>query len=291
MIRSLAALSFLLLAGAQAPDPPPPGAAASGPSDQEIVVRARTEEEVERFVQALTQSHGGRQLARWNNHICAKVLGLEPGQAAFIAGRIGEVARGLRIPVAPGRCRGNIVIVVAGNADEFTRILVQRHPRLFRGLHDNLASRSEIARLLEPRPIRWFAASATGNEAGRPIADGVNRVYSFSRLRSSTRENATLSFIIVDAAGLHDIIWSQLADYLALVALATPAMDADYDESTVLSIFRMRDRGGRGPAHLTGRDRAFLRALYTTQAATSAQRQRLAIRARLRRSETEMVDD
>lgn len=241
-------------------------------------------------MEALTQSRAGRQLARWNDRICPRVLGFDAAHAAYLVGRIGTIARGLRIPVASGRCPGNVVIVVTGDADEFTRVLVHRYPRLFRSRRDNLASRAEIAQLLRPRPVRWMAASATGNADGRPILEGINRD-SFSRLRAATRENATLSFIIVDAGKLQSITWSQLADYLSVVALGRPAMDAEYDDGTVLSIFRIRDRGGRGPRRLTARDRALLRALYATNAAQSAAAQRAAIRSQVARDDTPVQED
>lgn len=276
MIRGIAALSLLLLAGAAPPEPAP-----SGDPGQEIVVRARTDGEVDRFVQALTQNARGRQIARWNDPICPRVIGLDPSHASFVVARIGAVARQFRITVARGRCHGNIVVVVAGDADDFTAALVRRYPRLFRGARDNLATRDEIARLLRPRPVRWFAASATGNADGAPIIEGINRPRSMSRLTETTVENATLAFIIVDANKLQGLIWRQLAEYLALVALARPAMDAPYDAATLLSIFQMRDAGGQGPRQLTSWDRNLLRGLYLTNGAISAARQRASIAAQM----------
>jgi uncharacterized membrane protein YcaP (DUF421 family) len=56
------------------------------------------------------------------------------------------------------------------------------------------------------------------------------------REAASTRQDATHSFIIVEANGPQDIIRSRLADYLSLVALARPAMNAAYDDATIMSI-------------------------------------------------------
>jgi hypothetical protein len=256
--------------------PPPPYDA-----HPDIIVEGRTEAAVDRFVEALTQSERGRQIARWNDRICPKVLGLHPAQASYITARIGALGRELGIPVASGRCAGNIIIVMSDDADNFTRVLVKRYPRLFADRQDGMASPGEIEQLLRPRPVRWIAASSTGNAYGPPITDGTNRIYSASRLRETTRENARLSFVIVDAARLQAITWSQLADYLTLVTLARPAMDANYGNSTVLSIFQIRDRGGQGPKRLTRDDRELLRGLYSTNAATSAEAQRMSIRRRI----------
>ena len=279
MIRMLAALSLFLLAGA-----PPEPAPAPGDPGQEVVVRARTDDEVDRFVRALTENVRGRQIARWNDPICPRVIGLDAAHASFVINRIGAVARELGIRVANGRCHGNIVIVFAGDADDFTAALVRRYPRLFRGPRDNLATPGEIARLLEPRPVRWFAASATGNAEGAPIIDGINRPSVGSRLTEPTVGNATLAFIIVDSGKLQGLVWRQLADYLALVALARPALDATYDMATLLSLFQLRNAGRQGPRQLTSWDRSLLRGLYTTNGATSAARQRASIATQIEHS-------
>ncbi|MEA3029197.1 MAG: hypothetical protein QOG13_522 [Sphingomonadales bacterium] len=271
---ALTSLAALLLAAAQPPQP-------AAPEEADIVVRAQTEAEIDRFVAALTQARGAEQIARWNGRICPNVLGLEPGQASYVRERIAQAARAVRIQIGPPRCPANIVIVVTADPDGFTRAVLRRHPRLFRDRNDAFASRAEIAELLAPRPVRWIAASSPGNAYGAPMIDGVNRVYQGSRLTLATRENARFSFIVVDAGKLDRIIWSQLGDYLALVALARPAMDADYDAATILSAFHLRDRGEQGPRRLTAQDRALLRGLYTTSPAVSASAQRGAIRRRM----------
>jgi hypothetical protein len=274
MLGRFAALPLLLLAAAQTPEPDPG-------SQQEIVVRAQTDEEIDRFVETLTQTRGAEQIARWNGQICPRVLGLEPGQAAYVVTRISAIARDLRIQVGGRGCPGNIIIVVTADPEGFTRGVLQRHPRLFRDRNDPFASTAEIAQLLAPRPIRWIAASTPGNAYGAPMIDGINRFYRGSRLELATRENARFSFIVVDANRLQDIVWSQLADYLALVSLARPAMEADYDSATVLSAFALRDRGEQGPRRMTSQDRALLRALYASSPAVSASVQRRAIRRRM----------
>ncbi len=261
---------------------PPPTTEAPVEPGQNVVVEGRTSESVDRFVAALTETRGNRQLSRWNDAICPRVLGIEPGQAAFVLRRLEGLARSLHIPVATRNCRGNVVIVVTGDADEFTSILVRRHPRLFRGPRGNLASPAEIAQLLVSRPVRWIAASDTGNAEGRPFYSGIVSVSGASRITRNSREDMAFSFIIVDAAQLRGLRWGQLADYLSLVALARPVMSADYDANTILSLFRRRDAGEPPPTGLTRQDRAFLRALYTTNAALTARQQRAAIRDRLR---------
>lgn len=262
---------------------PPPGEVTEGVAS-EIVVEGRTEEAVERFVEALTQNERGKQIARWNSRICPRILGLVPGQASYISARIAAVARSLKIPVSSDNCRGNIIIVVSEDADNFTRILIRRYPRLFGDPRDSLASRAEIALLLQPRPVRWIAASTTVNADGTPIFDGQPRNWSASRLTMPTRENARFSFIIVDGKQLDHIILSQLADYLTMVTLARPTLDASYDASTIMSLFRIRDEGGQAPKRLTPMDLRLLKALYATNPATTAPAQRSTIRRDIKRN-------
>ncbi|HEY5710955.1 MAG TPA: hypothetical protein VIT38_03580 [Allosphingosinicella sp.] len=250
---------------------------------QTITVQGRTEQAVERFVRSVTQVDRGRQLSRWNGHVCPKVLGLDPGHAAFIVNRINATARRHGIPVARGNCPGNIIIVVTAEADEFATLLAQRYPRLFGDPDAGMASPGEIARLVRPRPVRWLTGARTGNSEGRQRYDGATRIYSASRLTLSTRENAGISFAIVDAGRLERISWGQLADYLSLATLARPSMDADYDAATVLSIFAMRERGETGPPGLTAQDDQLLEALYATDAAVQAERQREQIETQIQR--------
>ena len=277
MLRSVAALSLGLVLGAA----PAVAQPAPTPAEPEIVVRAQTEAEVARFIAALTETVPGHQIARWNDHICPKVLGLDQAHSAFVAGRIAAVARDFRIPVAPGRCRGNIVVVVTVDPDGFVEAIIRNHPRLFRGPNGNFASPRELAELRAARPVRWIAASRTGNAEGRPLLDGHYLVSSASRITGASREDARFSFIIVDARQLTELSWGQLADYLAMVALARPAMEAEFDTATILSVFRLRDQGARGPSRLTRRDRAFLTALYRSDPSVSANRQRGSIRERM----------
>jgi hypothetical protein len=258
--------------------PAPP--AADGQPD--IIVEGRTAEAVERFVGELTQTERGKQIARWNGRICPKVLGVSAPQASYVVNRIVAVARSVNISVGSGNCRGNIIIVLTDDADNFARILVKKYPRLFKDSQDSLATSAEIDRLIRPRPVRWIAASTTVGASGMPITE-QNRIYSASRLALSTRENARFSFVIVDGGRLEGIVWSQLTDYLAMVTLARPTMDSGYDAHTILSVFEMRDRGAKGPRRLTVQDRALLRGLYSTNPTVSAQAQRSSIRLQMDR--------
>lgn len=261
--------------------------AATQPTSDDIVVTGQKLEALDRYVEELTEVRPGGQLARWNDPVCPRAVGLELGHNAYLARRVADTARELRIPVARGNCRPNILIVVTDEADAFIHLLLKKHPRLFGAYGDGRPPASAVAALLAPRPVRWLNASRWGNGLGAPVIDArINPVFFSSRLKWSTRENATLTLIVVDAAKVNGLSWRALSAYLAMVALSRPPPDAEAPagSATVLSLFSDRDRGGRGPGDLTRWDRALLKSLYASQADRSASSQRREIGSRLKRS-------
>jgi hypothetical protein len=266
----LSTAGLIILVGvAQAQQPP----TLVPPPNPDVVISARTEQAVDRFVAALTHTERGRQIARWNNHVCPRVIGLSTTDAAFIERRIADVARSLDTPVARGRCAANIIVIATDDAHGFADNLVRRYPKLFRDPRFGRATRTETDALLQPRPVRWIAASRMGN----------SKYQAASRLTKTSVENAVLSLEIVDTQRLERITWRQLADYLALVAFARPPIDGDFGSDTILSIFAARDRGERGPPRLTDQDKRFLLALYRSKDAVDAETQRSSIRGQMKR--------
>jgi len=277
LIAAVALVSTLpLLAQVRSAGSAPPIAT----PEAEIVITARTEEALARFVEALTQTDADQQLARWNHHICPRVLGLDPSQETFIANRIRDVARRVKIPVAKGRCAANIVIIATADADRFTRLLVARYPGLFRDPRRGLAPRSDLAKLLVERPVRWIAASRSEKDP----------LYTASRLTVGAVENSELSMIIIDTNKLNHISWGQLSDYLSLVALSKPSMEAPYGKETVLSIFSERDIGRKGPPSMTDEDTRFLEAFYRSNDRVDADTQRTNIRVLMEKEPRSSID-
>lgn len=246
------------------------------PSKSDVIIEGRTQDAIATFVEQLTTVNRGHQISRWNTMACPKALGLNSEQARYLTARIRSRSREFGVPMAGQRCAANIVIVVTNDADEFTRQFLRRYPKLFQ---DTSGGISELAplrgELLQPRPIRWLNASRAGGAGG----GSLGQVYSASRLRESSQENAILSLAIVDARMMRGLKWRQVADYLTMVALANPRMDARFPLDTIMSIFQVRDAGGLLPTELTVNDRSLLRALYRTHGAVSAHRQRKQIQS------------
>ena len=282
MIRSIAllfaALSVVL-----------PAAAQDARRDKDdIVVRGQRDKEVETFVRSLTESRDGRQVARWNGRICPKVVGLWPERATMITDRIAAVAKLIDVSIrVPPKCEANTVVAFTSHADLFTAKMIDAVPALITDVdYYGLPRRKQLARYLAPRAVRWFSINATtlsdGQHAGAVDRNGAGMAVDAapnsmpaSRITALTRENTIATLIVVDESKLAGIKWSQLADYLAMVAFAQPAIDADFAGSdSVMAIFAARDSGVAGPAGLTARDEGFIKALYRAPANLSAAQQR-----------------
>ncbi|MDB5679548.1 hypothetical protein [Sphingomonas bacterium] len=282
MIRSLG-LSLATLALAV------PAAAQDASSQKDdIIVRGQRDKEVETFVRSLTETRDGRQVARWNGRICPKVVGLWPERAAMITDRIAAVAKLIDVSMqVPPKCEPNTIIAFTGQADLFTAKMIDSVPTLITDVeYYGLPRRKQVARYLAPRAVRWFSINATtmsdGQHAGAAGRNGAGLAIDASpnstpasRITARTRENTIATLIVIDESKLGGIKWLQLADYLAMVTFAQPAIDADFTGSdSVMAIFAARDAGGAGPAGLTAQDRGFLTGLYRSAANLSSSQQR-----------------
>lgn len=246
------------------------------------MVTAKARDAVAQFVQAMTQTERGKQIARWNNSVCARAIGTDVAHAAYVASRINYVARRIKLRAAGPKCRPNVVVIFSDDPTGFATEFVNRYPAMLGDPDNGVASVDKRNDFLRPRPVRWLAASQTKGPHGVPMADRLNPIYSASRLVRSTQEDSRFALILVDNAQLHDLTWGQVSAYLAIVALARPDMSAPFTDDTILSLFDQRSRGKTMSKDLTQDDMALLTALYATNAGSSAETQRANIRAALK---------
>ena len=257
-------------ARALAPLQSTPSASPSSSVPEDIIVEGRTANALDRFIKQLTQTRQGRQVARWNNHICLRILGLDNVHDQYITQRIINIAREVKINVSAGHCRPNILVIVTEDADRFIDLLIKRYPTLFQNTKSGVAFlRRQKEELRRSRPVRWINASRTDSYA----------LYTASRLTEPTQESTVMSMVIVNPTKMEHLTWSQLADYLVMVTLANPSMTTQYNSTTILSMFQLRDKGASTPPSLTTDDRAVLHAIYGTSANVSASMQREQIRS------------
>lgn len=272
MIAALAALT-LLQAPPQEPQPrQPPPVAGQEPAIalEDVIVEARRLEELTReFVDEVSAPANNRGLARWRGGICVGVVNIRDEVAQPLADRISQVAMeyGLR-PGDPG-CRPNILVTFADDGAAMGDAMVERRRRIFRvgvgGLDRGNVALRDFRQ--SDRPVRWWHVSIpTDAIAGTPgirlpgderapevMGEGlVNR-------GRWIRDDLDKVIIVVDISRIDGAMLPQLADYLALVALAQVDPDGDTSRfETILNLFDDPD----GSPGLTGWDRAYLEALY-----------------------------
>jgi hypothetical protein len=244
---------------------------------EDVVVEGRPlEERAAAFVEQVTAPARGRGLGRWQGRVCVGVVNLRTDLAQAIADRVSDVAADLGLRVGSEGCAANVVIVFATDAAGLAAVLAEDRPRAFRPGTSGI-ERGERAFedfLNGDQPVRWWHLSMpvdaeTGRRATRLPGDvepggapSAPYVVTFaSRLNTQIRDDVFKAFIFVDVDRIGIVNTAQLADYLALIALAPvdPAGTfVGYD--TILNLFA----GTAAPDGLTDWDWSYLRALYQT---------------------------
>lgn len=274
----LPALALAAVAQAQTARMPP----SETPPD--IVVNGQSVDADKRLVLALAPSRFHHQLSRWNLAICTRVYGLQPDYSDIIRHTVEDTARSVHIPVdTSAKCPSNIVIVFTPDADAMTERFIKAHSDLFVEPDHSQAARERIRALRVHRPVRWIAFDRTSMADDSPqrtsLTDSTQvRPSTLTRTKLQTRRDAALSYVIVDLHEISKASWRQLADYLALVALARPAPDASFPQTSIMALFGNAEASSP-PSGMTAEDRGFLQGLYTSDPAQDDHVQRDAIRS------------
>lgn len=255
--------------GTQTPPQTPPAQAEPAPLEDVVVEGRRVFEETEAFVEEIAAPARDRGLARWEGRICVGVGNLEPSLAQAVIDHISRVAVEYDIGVGEPGCRPNVMIVFAADGRAMATALVEADRKVFHlgvGGLDRGKAALEAFKTSEA-PVRWWHVSMPviggtsqrairmpGDSApiyipgegivnrGRPIADNLNKV-----------------IIVVDAQRMGGANYAQLAEYLALVALAQVDPEGDTSRhDTILNVFH----DPAGVQGMTAWDRAYLRTLY-----------------------------
>jgi len=236
---------------------------------EDVVVEARRLEELTReFVNEVSAPSRNRGLARWRGGVCVGVVNIRPEVAQPLADHISRVAMdyGLR-PGDPG-CRPNILITFSDDGQALSEAMVERRRRIFRvgvgGLDRGNVALRDFRQ--SDRPVRWWHVSIPTNaETGTPgirlPGEGAPRVRGEGLVNQGRwiRDDLNKVIIVIDINRIDRVMLPQLADYLALVALAQVDPDGDTSRfSTILNLFD----DAEGSPGLTGWDRAYLEALY-----------------------------
>lgn len=288
-----------------AQDPTPPQTPSTDPVirlEDVVIDGRRLEAAAEAYVDQVAAPANRRGLARWDEGVCVGVANLQPELAQYVADRVSDVVRSVGLRAHEPPCHPSVLIIAISDASRFTEAFVAQRPRLFRvggtGMDRGSAELRDF--INEDRPVRWWHVSIPvdsetgdvmvrlpGYIAGSGAAGGredtaqqyapITAVHAASRLTTQSVDVLKRVFIIVDVDRLDGASPEQLADYLALVALAQ--IDPDGDTGRFDTILNLFDDPSSAPAGLTGWDRAYLDGLYAAGSETHRINQRAQVQA------------
>lgn len=295
--RLLPALSLLTLSAvpcgtAVAQTPPPAPAAAPVPppvEGEEVVVTGVRDRDqaIKDFVGALTPNGFNEPIKRFETMaICPGAVGVPAAQKEAIAARLRKVAKAAGITVAAPGCVPNVLAVVTPDKRAFVRALVKTNNYMF-----GTRSSAEIAKLIDtPGPsTAWQVGgppvTADGTEVSYYAQEGafVNRTTrGATRAQPAVRPQFGAAIVVVEEKALDGLTVTQLADFVAMRALANtdPARLANSKTPTILKVLDA-PMGTEVPLTLSEWDLSFLRALYAAPPAPTASSQRSGIARQL----------
>jgi hypothetical protein len=263
---------------------------------EEVVVNGRPlADATVDFVARVVATPRARGAATWNGTVCLGTGNLRRPTAEALIERISMIAEGVGLTLGRPGCQPRVFIVFAEDADAVARDLVEARGDRFRiGVSGSDRGDSAVqAFVTSDRPVRWWQASVPVNaENGQVVARlpgqppfepaGLERPSDFgpqgvntfaSRLRSPLRDDLAQVVMIVDIDQVAGVDFGQLADYLAMVALAQ--IDPDVDVGPYNSILSLFDDPETAPTGLTDWDQAFLAGLYGAVQTSDNSRARL----------------
>lgn len=227
-----------------------PALAQSAPRNTEApitITGKKLKEALRGFVDAVTQIGPTDQLAHWDREICPRIVGLDQTQTEYVFQRLMQIAREVKLKTSRRGCSTMLTIAVTRDAPTIARVIAEDYPT------DNIHIRNWMRKFLAaPGPIRWISlADECGGGCGLPN----------TRLSKATRPRLQAMIILVDSTRLQGVTIGQLADYISLVALTNPPVDAPQDRRSILGLFSGSNRDEAAP-ELTNVDLSLLVSLY-----------------------------
>jgi hypothetical protein len=274
-VRAALAAAFggIALAAAQASQP-------SDPAETIIVTGTKsTPEETRRraveFVRGAGVATAQRPVARWEDPVCPRVLGLQTPYAGMVEARLRTIAEETRIDVAREPCRTNIVVSFVADAGAVARAVAARAPRRL----EEVPSGARAALLDGTAPVRWWYSTDTRGRDGMPArsapppwtegnAEGggsmipagipILQQYDSSIVSTQAARVLTAATVVVDVNRVEGMPLDAVASYAALVAFAEIRASDFSPSGSILGLFEAESR----LRALTEWDMAFLSALY-----------------------------
>ena len=278
-------MAAVMMAGLQdAPPPaqtPAPSAQQEEPAELgEILVSSTARRTASRFVESIGAPVSSRRLARWHDTVCVSVANLSAEPAQYLVDRVSRLAEDMGVRSGEPGCTANVVIIAAVDAPAVARGLVEENRTAFSpGGSGMTLSKAALENFkTADRAVRWWhislpTDSETGQRAVRlPGEDApTTNVSRASRLRSDIRDDLNKVIIIIDVDRIGETTFTQLADYVAMIAMAQ--IDASAETAGLPTVLNLFD-DPQGTPGLSDWDLAYLTALYKAEPnRTSAQSQ------------------
>ena len=215
---------------------------------------------------------------RFTLPVCPAVYGVGPQQAAFITGRIRQIAYAAGVPLAGAPCDPNAIVIVTADKNALIRGLEQHHSDYF-----PIEWNKRDIRALESNPspaVAWQFEGLITPDGLRiaentipSLVDPVPPAALFqstppttapaSRLRPAERHDVMTSVLVVQANALQGLTAMQFADYAAMRTLTQtdPGATALPPSDTILKVLDA-PMGTAVPISITASDLNYLRHYY-----------------------------
>jgi hypothetical protein len=250
---------------------------------QEVTVTAHhggLEKRVSEFVSQIAAAENEEGLPRWKAPVCPLVSGLTQAESEFILGRISEIAHEAGAPLAGKNCHPkNLYILVHPHPKELLEAMQKRN-RAFTVGNDDTPPEVFDRLLATPRAVRVWYTTEERTLNGVVFVRHPGDPPPIMRTTGSTLDNGVVwqlahVFVVVDQTRLSGVTRGQLADYVAMVALADLKPGANLgDAPSILTLFDASPEAA--PTSMSDWDRAFLKSLYTTDQKSKQQRNEIA---------------
>lgn len=220
----------------------------------------------------------GTTPTRFTLPVCPGVYGLAPQQAAFVTGRMRQIAVAAGVPLANQPCDPNAIVIVTTNKAETIRSLEQKKSSYFpmewsdrqiRALEQDPypVAAWQFEGLLTPDGLRVSETSDPSLldpvEPGPLVQATAPTTLPASRLRPSIKRDVMTSVLVVQADALKGLTTTQFADYAAMRSFAQtdPRQSSLPASDTILKVLDA-PMGTEVPMSITARDLDFLKGYY-----------------------------
>jgi hypothetical protein len=210
-------------------------------------------------------THLGK-IARWEDNVCASIVGLPAGFTKFIIARVKEVAIAAGAPVdADASCKPNVQIIFTTKPQPLLDGIRANEPVML-GYYDNSEQAEEMAKITHP--VQSWYETATVDLRGKPVIDSRHSGTSAaaqtgSHLGDGLRSAFYHVTIVADPSKLGDHEIGALADYIAMLALSSPqSQDTCTDLSGILNLTITGCHADAPLKAMTANDSGYLHGLY-----------------------------